>query len=93
MPQPKNQDRQTAEEVADVKVEPAGDTDEPTFSVERLRREGDVILGFSKAEVAGAYHGAPDSRQVTVKDAKERVRDWLKAPVQPDPDQQPDTTV
>jgi hypothetical protein len=74
------EEKLTAEAVtADKPPVAAKDADEPTFRVERLRREP-RILGYSSHEVAGAFHGVADGREVTLSDAKQHVREWLKAP-------------
>lgn len=88
MPQPRKTDEKpTAEDVADAKVEAAPkDSDEPTFSVERLLRDGEAITGYRLTEVAGAFHDAPPTREVTAADAKARIKEWLKSPVaEPEP--------
>ena len=74
-----NPAKPTATEVAS-ETPPKAEGDEPTFTVERLTAEAGE-LGLNPADVAGAFHGVSPTREVTVKDAKDRVRTWLRAPV------------
>jgi hypothetical protein len=72
---------QTAEAIAAQKLDtPAKGSDEPTFTVERLLKEGDVVTGFTIQEVGGAFAGVNPNTEITVGVAKDRIRNWLRAP-------------
>lgn len=75
-------EKPTAEQVAATTPEKP-DEDQPTLTVERIITDAPA-LGLSSADVAGAYHGVKPSTEVTIADAKARVREWLQAPVKTD---------
>lgn len=79
MPQPKI----PAEEVAKEKVVTPDEGEAPFFSVDQIIAEAGR-LGLDPAEVAGAFAGVAGSKEITVKEAKDRVRSWAKAPVATD---------
>ena len=61
---------------------PQPDQDEPTFTVERLRRDGHLTLGRPIHVVAGALAGLGEGDQLTVDQARARVEAFLSAPVE-----------
>lgn len=70
---------------ADVSQQPAPkpeNEETPAFPLSRIKAEARAFTGYSAAEVAGAFAGVADTKEVTVSDAKARVREWLRAPVQ-----------
>lgn len=75
---PDADEKPTAEEKAKDKVPPPPDDASVTFTVERLRQVGDRTLGVPLSAIAGAFDGQAGSKEITVQDAKKRVRDWLK---------------
>lgn len=79
MPDEKDE-KPTAEELASVAPDKPNANDEAKLTVERLIADGQAALGFSSADVAGAFHGVSPNREVSIKSAKERVRKWLRAP-------------
>lgn len=92
MPQPpKKPDRASATDVSEEKVDKPAE-DDPSFTIERLTRQAadffpDRIEGVAvdAAVLAGAYAGVKPSTETTLKDAKTRIRQWLRAPVETDP--------
>lgn len=72
--------RSTSEEVAGAKPDKPGE-DDISFTVERLLDEANVIFHEDRHVVAGAFAGVSPSTEVGLTDAKQRVKDWLKAPV------------
>lgn len=84
--QDEKNEKATAADKAEAKVEPAAE-DALTFSISRLRAQADQFFqtdGFKAADVSGAYAGVGEDTEVTLSDAKKRIRDWRKAPVQTD---------
>lgn len=80
---PKSEDKPTAEAVASEKVESPSD-DEQAFTLDRLTSgDAEALVGHPGYVVAGAFHGVAGTTEATIKDAKQRIRNWLKAPVTP----------
>lgn len=74
----------TSEDIAGEKPDAPAE-DEASFTVERLLgAESYEILGHDGHIVAGAFAGVAPSKEVSLKDARQRVRDWLKAEVTTD---------
>lgn len=80
-------DKPDAEEIAEAKVDKP-DEGELTFSVERLQRQASDFFGADVQghDVAGAFASADPSTEVTLSDAKQRIKDWKKATVKTDED-------
>lgn len=55
------------------KPAPVPSTTAVTFTVERLRAEGGVILNCDRGDVAGALAGEPAGKEYTVEEAKAAV--------------------
>lgn len=82
-PQPRNPD--TAADVAAPAKTPKPDEDAPSFEVQRYLMEADVIFSgdaFTQADVRAALGALPPTREIAVKDARQRVKDWLGSPIQ-----------
>lgn len=82
---PQAEEKPTAAELGNATAPKPEDEEVPTLTVERLLVDGEAALGYSSADVAGAFAGVPPSKEVTIKDAKDRVKKWLAAEVAPDP--------
>jgi phosphoribosylanthranilate isomerase len=65
----------------------------PVFTVERLRREGDVVLGVALGDVAGSFADVDDSHEVTLVDAQRRVQEWRAREVHIEPTPQDAATL
>jgi hypothetical protein len=78
----KSDEKPTAEAVASEKPIDQPSTDAQTFALSRLlTSDAEALVGHPAYVVAGAFHGVPDNTEITIKDAKARIRDWLKAPI------------
>lgn len=84
---PKAEEKPTAAALGDAAAPKPENEEDPTLTVERLITDGDAALGYASADVAGAFAGVPPSKEVTIKDAKQRVKEWLAAEVASDPSQ------
>ena len=86
MPQARkdSEEKPTAADVgSERKVEaPAEDESSPVFTVEQLTTGSGVPLVGPVHVAAGAFAGVAPSKEVTVKDAKARVKEWLRSPVE-----------
>lgn len=65
------------EPVAPKEPETTDDSSEPTFTVERLSKEGRAITGHKPADIAGAFHGVASDKEFTAQAASDRVDKWL----------------
>lgn len=85
----------TAEEAAAAKLtkeqqkaaDAADEEGGQVFELGRLRYDGAAILSTPSKpvtlhEIAGAFTGVPDSNEITVKDARARIKQWLSAEVE-----------
>lgn len=54
---------------------------EETFKLDRLREDATPLLGVSRTVVVGAFYGQ-DRDEWTLADAKARIDEWLKTPVE-----------
>lgn len=74
----------TAAEVADQPVK-AADEDAISFPLSRYFTETDALLpGIHAADVAGAFEGVKPDTEITRKDARQRVNQWLKSEISTD---------
>jgi hypothetical protein len=84
---PEDEKPETAEDVARNRDTPEPPEDKPVFTVEDYRARGGAILGrgFELPDIQAAFASLPKTRELSVADAKTRVREWLRAPVSTDP--------
>lgn len=80
----KAEEKPTAADVGEATAPKPENEEDATLTVERLITDGQVALGYNSADVAGAFAGAKPSDEVTIKDAKQRVKEWLSSPEQQD---------
>jgi hypothetical protein len=89
MPQPKDktEEQPTAVDVAKDRDTPKPAVDALAFTVEDYRARGDALLGagFTLPDIRAAFGELPKTRELTPADAKQRVRDWLSAPMTVEP--------
>ena len=85
----------------DEAAQEAAESNQPTFTVERLLAEGNVILAdvqvggrpVSLGDVAGAFSGTDPSTEITLGAAKQRVRSWGESEVVIEPTPQDAATL
>lgn len=75
-------DNPTAQETAAEKPASPGKDDEK-FPLQRVIDEADQ-LELDRATLIGAFHGVGRTRQVTIKQVRDRVQKWTKGEVKPD---------
>lgn len=65
----------------------AADEGPPTYTLDRLTADSFGFLGVEQHVAAGALHGVTE-KEMTIKDAKARVKAWLKSEVDTGPDEE-----
>jgi hypothetical protein len=73
-------DKPTAEETAQTRPAKAAE-DDLSFTVGDWASTYYQALGVPAHVVAGAFHDLPAGREVSIKDARARVREWQRAEV------------
>lgn len=84
MPQARkdSEEKPAAAEDAGVGARAYSDESNPSFTVEQLTTGSGVPLVGPVHVAAGAFTGREPSEEVTVSDAKARVEEWLRSPVE-----------
>lgn len=72
-----------AAEVAGEKPDKPAE-DEQAFTVDDLIARSDGFLGVRSHELAGAFAGVAGNKEVTLTEARARLKDWRKAPEEKD---------
>lgn len=77
MPTTPAKTKPTSEDIADEAL-PKPESDDQTFTVGDLIARGQDFFGKGSHIVAGAFHDVNEHKQITLQDAKQRIREWEK---------------